>query len=33
LISNDFKIVDPNNPKNTRRIGLAKGGLASRRTV
>jgi len=31
LISNDFKIVDPNNPKNTRRIGLAKGGLASRR--
>jgi len=31
LISNDFKIVDPNNPNNTRRIGLAKGGLASRR--
>jgi hypothetical protein len=31
LIGNDFKIVDPNNPKNTRRIGLAKGGLASRR--
>ena len=31
LISNDFKIVDPNNPKNTKRIGLAKGGLASRR--
>jgi hypothetical protein len=33
LIGNDFKIVDPNNPKNTKRIGLAKGGLASRRTV
>jgi hypothetical protein len=31
LIGNDFKIVDPNNPKNTKRIGLAKGGLASRR--
>ena len=31
LISNDFKIVDPNNPKNIKRIGLAKGGLASRR--
>ena len=31
LISNDFKLVDPNNPNNTRRIGLAKGGLASRR--
>lgn len=31
LISNDFRIVDPKNPKNTRRIGLAKGGLASRR--
>ena len=31
LISNDFKIVDPANPKNTKRIGLAKGGLASRR--
>ena len=31
LISNDFKMVDPNNPKNTKRIGLAKGGLASRR--
>jgi hypothetical protein len=31
LISNDFKIVDPTNPKNTKRIGLAKGGLASRR--
>jgi hypothetical protein len=31
LISNDFKIVDPNNPNNTKRIGLAKGGLASRR--
>jgi uncharacterized protein (UPF0210 family) len=31
LISNDFKLVDPNNPKNTKRIGLARGGLASRR--
>ena len=31
LISNDFKIIDPNNPNNTRRIGLAKGGLASRK--
>ena len=31
LISNDFKIVDPANPKNTKRIGLARGGLASRR--
>lgn len=31
LVGNDFKIVDPNNPKNTKRIGLAKGGLASRR--
>jgi len=31
LIGNDFKIVDPANPKNTKRIGLAKGGLASRR--
>ena len=31
LISNDFKLVDPNNPKNIKRIGLAKGGLASRR--
>jgi hypothetical protein len=31
LISNDFKLVDPSNPKNTKRIGLAKGGLASRR--
>ena len=31
LISNDFKMVDPNNPKNIKRIGLAKGGLASRR--
>ena len=31
LIGNDFKIVDPANPSNTKRIGLAKGGLASRR--
>lgn len=31
LISNDFKLVDPANPSNTKRIGLAKGGLASRR--
>lgn len=31
LVGNDFKIVDPNNPKNTKRIGLARGGLASRR--
>lgn len=31
LIGNDFKIVDPDNPKNIKRIGLAKGGLASRR--
>ena len=31
LISNDFKMVDPNNPNNIKRIGLAKGGLASRR--
>ena len=31
LVGNDFKIVDPDNPKNTKRIGLAKGGLASRR--
>ena len=31
LIGNDFKLVDPANPKNTKRIGLAKGGLASRR--
>jgi hypothetical protein len=31
LVGNDFKIVDPANPKNTKRIGLAKGGLASRR--
>jgi hypothetical protein len=31
LIGNDFKLVDPSNPSNTKRIGLAKGGLASRR--
>ena len=31
LVGNDFKLVDPANPKNTKRIGLAKGGLASRR--
>jgi hypothetical protein len=31
LVGNDFKIVDPANPSNTKRIGLAKGGLASRR--
>ena len=31
LISNDFKLVDPANPSNTKRIGLARGGLASRR--
>jgi hypothetical protein len=31
LIGNDFKLVDPANPSNTKRIGLAKGGLASRR--
>jgi hypothetical protein len=31
LIGNDFKIVDPVNPSNTKRIGLARGGLASRR--
>lgn len=31
LIGGGLKIVDPNNPKNTKRIGLAKGGLASRR--
>jgi hypothetical protein len=31
LIGNDFKIVDPANPSNTKRIGLARGGLASRR--
>jgi len=31
LVGNDFKLVDPANPSNTKRIGLAKGGLASRR--
>jgi len=31
LIGNDFKLVDPANPSNTKRIGLARGGLASRR--
>jgi hypothetical protein len=31
LIGNDLKIVDPSNPSNMKRIGLAKGGLASRR--
>jgi hypothetical protein len=31
LIGNDLKIVDPSNPSNKKRIGLAKGGLASRR--
>lgn len=31
LIGGGLKIVDPNNPKNIKRIGLAKGGLASRK--
>jgi hypothetical protein len=31
LVGNDFKLVDPANPSNTKRIGLARGGLASRR--
>ena len=31
LIGGGLKIVDPNNRKNIKRIGLAKGGLASRR--